>query len=146
MWVRGPWKNFFKVLNVVIPLVVQDKLLLVASYQKKPEVYLFINHNVVYYKEILGYFLCILLYLFAQNILTIKIQKLETMLNVYIFRPKKIYFPYNQHLLRVYYISHAVTYKIFGKFEIISSRHNFTWWSFPFWWLWNFWEPDCYLD
>lgn len=114
----------------MISLVVcyRIKLLLGASYQKRSEVYLFINYNEVYYEKILGYFLlCILLYLLAQNILTIKIQKFEIMHNICIFRPKKIYFPYNQHLLRVYYTSHTVTCKIFGKFEIISARHNFTW-------------------
>lgn len=78
----------------MIPLVVNRiKLLLVTNYQKISEVYLFTNHNIVYYEETLGYFpFCVLLYLFAQNSLTVKIQKLETMPNVYIFRPKKINF------------------------------------------------------
>ena len=53
----------------MIPLIVMEiKLLLVASYQKILEVYLILNHNEVYYEELLGYF--ILFVLFEQNILT----------------------------------------------------------------------------
>ena len=62
-----------------------------ACNQKLSAIYLIMNHNEVYYEEILGYFLlCIVFYLFEQNVLTLKVLKFEIIPGVCIFRPKKI--------------------------------------------------------